>query len=251
MIRVGRCKYNKNGQVSYPSYEGFTNVVVMMRSHSTYHSLSPYELKNDQGHIMENIWQFSKVYAKVPKTKQTYSRWNPTVIWDHPAETHFIPKEGGSAGEGQILPAYRAWRKKGVEAEHAIRYPVGYNGRHACLFSMAENDDGTWSEPLDYIQGRKRIYVPTYCDLASKESKYTELRNMLDRGKNILIIEIDGPHQESLDYYKTKYGVDDDFIQSDTMLATEENLRIMLNDPKHPFGHGYCLAMSLLGVQLD
>ncbi|AEX61932.1 hypothetical protein c7_R1070 [Megavirus courdo7] len=29
------------------------------------------------------------------------------------------------------------------------------------------------------------------------------------------------------------------------MLVTDENLAIMLHDPKHPFGHGYCLAMAL------
>ena len=30
------------------------------------------------------------------------------------------------------------------------------------------------------------------------------------------------------------------------MLITPENLNIMLNDPKHPYGHGYCLAKALL-----
>lgn len=88
----------------------------MMKSHSVYHSLSPYELKNDQGHIMENSWQFSKIYAKVPKSVQKYSRWNPMIIWDHPAETHFIPDQDDPTdfSKGQILPAYSVWRKKGM-----------------------------------------------------------------------------------------------------------------------------------------
>jgi hypothetical protein len=51
---------------------------------------------------------------------------------------------------------------------------------------------------------------------------------------------------ESLDYYVKKYGVAQDFIVGNTMLATRENLQIMLNDPLHPYGHGYCLANSLL-----
>lgn len=42
------------------------------------------------------------------------------------------------------------------------------------------------------------------------------------------------------------YNVDDSFIQNHTMLATKENLNIMIDDIKHPFGHGYCLAMALL-----
>ena len=31
------------------------------------------------------------------------------------------------------------------------------------------------------------------------------------------------------------------------LLINQNNMRVMLNDAKHPFGHGYCLAMALLG----
>ena len=252
MIRVGRCKYDSKGSVSYPSYPGFVNIVVMMRSHSNYHPLSPYELKNSQGQILENIWQFSKIYAKVPKSVQKYSRWDQTVIWDYPAETHFIPdpEDPEDFSRGQILDSYLVWRKKGMNAKYPIRYPVGFSNRHKCLFSMANMADGTLSEPLDYIEGRKQIYVPLYLDMVSKQSVFADLKKMLQNGTNLLIIEVDGPHQESMDYYKEKYGVADDFIKSDSMLATADNLLIMLNDPKHPFGHGYCLAMALLDYEV-
>lgn len=61
---------------------------------------------------------------------------------------------------------------------------------------------------------------------------FHKLQKWLKEGKNLLIIEIDAAHQESLDYYKKKYGVEDNFIEKDTMLATKENLEIMLNDTK-------------------
>ena len=38
----------------------------------------------------------------------------------------------------------------------------------------------------------------------------------------------------------------DNFIENNTIECNEFNMNIMLNDPKHPFGHGYCLAMTLL-----
>lgn len=38
----------------------------------------------------------------------------------------------------------------------------------------------------------------------------------------------------------------DDFIEGSTMLANDHNLNIMLNDTKHNFGHGYCLAWTLI-----
>ena len=239
MIRVGRCKYTNAGQPIYPSYDGYTPIVVLMKSHSQYGVLGPYTLKDDDGVIMENRYQYSKIYKKVPATTQYYSRFNKMVTWSHPAETHYA--------NGQILPAYWAWRNKGMNNPHYVRYPVGYHNMHKCLFAI--KDENNPDEHLDYIEARKQIYLPLYCELAKKEAKFTQLKNRLDAGENLLIIEVDGPHQESLDYYMEKYGVNDSFIENDTMLAIDENLVIMLNDEKHPFGHGYCLAMALLELE--
>jgi len=38
-------------------------------------------------------------------------------------------------------------------------------------------------------------------------------------------------------------------IENDTILATDENIMIMMYDTLHPFGHGYCLAMALLDLE--
>jgi len=130
-----------------------------------------------------------------------------------------------------------------MNCKYPIRYPVGYNHRSKCLFAIKDLNNPV---PLDYVQSRIQIYLPLYVELVRKEAQYTELLNKVRRGENILIIEVDGPHQESLDYYKEKYNIGDDFIQNKTMLCTKENLNIMLYDTKHAFGHGYCLAVALL-----
>ena len=67
------------------------------------------------------------------------------------------------------------------------------------------------------------------------------------QGTNLLIVEVDGPHQESMSYYKQRYSVADDFIDDNTVEVNEQSMKIMLNDPKHPFGHGYCLALAVMG----
>ncbi len=131
--------------------------------------------------------------------------------------------------------------------KYAVRYPVTFNHRHKCLFSFKENP----TEQLLYIEGRKEIYLPVYCTLVKRVSTFDKLRKKLANGENLLIIEVDGPHEESMNYYRENYGVSDDFIQKNTMLVTEENIKIMLNDTKHPFGHGYCLAMALLGKDIE
>lgn len=45
-----------------------------------YGSLSPYELKDENNNIMENIWQGEKVYKKTPSINLTYSRYDSTII---------------------------------------------------------------------------------------------------------------------------------------------------------------------------
>jgi hypothetical protein len=248
MIRVGRRIYNKDGSFTDPSFPGFKSIICLTKS-TPYGSLGPYVLKNSQGHIMENIWQFSKIYKNVPATKERYSRYDQRVIWEHPAEIH---TDQVSANEHKPNEYYKKWRAKGFSCPDPIRYPVGHSHRKECLGAITESELEKCSDPeyvpklLNYVESRKEIYLKVYHDLVIKEPKFLKLLEMLKKGVNILIIEVDGPHQEDLDYYKEKYNVPDEFIINHTMLVTKENLDIMLNDTRHPFGHCYCLAMSLL-----
>lgn len=236
-IRVGRRKYNRRVRYTDPSFSGFTPILCLTKS-TAYGSLGPYVITDGKGRIMENIWQFAKVYTNVPKSTQKYSRYNSRVIWDHPAEIHVRE-------DGTLTEEYWAWKKKGMTCKDAVRYPVGFHHRHKCLYSLSEEN---LEEKLDYIQSRKKIYLPVYTKCVQDLPQFIELKSRLERGENLLIIEVDGPHEESMPYYQENYGVEDDFISKDTVLVTSEHMRIMLNDSKHPFGHGYCLGMALLDM---
>lgn len=217
MIRVGRCI-----GTNYPSYPNYTSIIVMMKSHSKWGVIGPYLLKNDKDEIMENIWQFSKVYEKVPRSIQRYSRWDNTIIWDHPEETHFKDNE--------LTPEYFNWREKGMKNKYPVRYHVGFNNRHTVLFAYHEG------KRLDYISARKEIYCPEYCKLVKQHKEFNDLKRLLDIGINLLIIEVDGPHT------KDEHG---EF----TIEINETTIKTALNDETHPFGHGYCLATALLGKE--
>jgi len=238
MIRVGTIQY-VNGKKVFPEYKGYTRIEVMTPS-TNYGELGPYVLKDSKGRIMENIWQFSKVYTKVPKTRSCYSRWDKTVIWDHPSEIHVDEKD-------KLTDEYWAWREKGMNNKYPVRYPVGFSpkARASCLYALWKG------KKLNYIEARKCIYLQIYYEMVQKEKKYHQLKNMLKFGKKLLIVEVDGPRQESLKYYQEKYKVKDNFISNRTIKVTKKNMNIMLNDTKHPFGHGYCLAMALLGMISD
>jgi hypothetical protein len=96
------------------------------------------------------------------------------------------------------------------------------------------------------LQEAVHCTADSYIFAVMKQPLFFKLLSMIQNGIKLLIEEVDGPHSESLPYYKERYGVGDDFIVNNTMLATERNLAIMLYDTKHPFGHGYCLAWALL-----
>ena len=203
---------------------------------SPFWELSPYYLKNEKGEIMENVWQFSKVYEKVPKVKLFYSRYDNTVIWEHKEEKHIE--------DGKINDNYKKWREKGFKNNYAVRYPVTFNYRHTVKYSLKSIDEP--DKKLGYIEARKQIYGPEYVELVKKQPKFKSLQERLKKGENLLIIEVDGPHQESLPYYMGKYSLKNNFIERNTILINKENIKIMLNDEKHNFGHGYCLAVALL-----
>lgn len=256
-IKMSNIKVGRRVGNSYPEVSGYINVLCLTPS-TPYGCIGPYVLENQYGNIMENIWQFGKVYKNVPQSRQTYSRYNNTVIWDHQAQTHVD-------SEGYLTKDWFEWCLKGLRCGYAVRYPVGMNHRHACigcvpmdilqlLMKMSSTDEEKKIEYprvhikqlIGYIDARKQIYVPVYTELVIQHEKFKKLVRMLKDGKKLLILEVDGPHLESLQYYKDKYGVKDGFIIDNTIDATDENLAIMLEDERHPYGHGYCLAKALL-----
>lgn len=253
-IRVGRCFY-ENGKRVDPSFPGFTSVLVLSKSASEWGVLGPYELRDEYGRIHENIWQFSKAYIKTRAVSEKYplGRYGK-VVWEWPAEEHITKTTDGRFILGE---KYGIWRQRGLYTNAPVRYPNSKEGAKDCVFAFKEQNPilptdspsvvlSKLGTPLDYIQSRKQIYLSEYLRLVRAQSKYSELKERFAKGENLLIIEVDGPHQESLDYYQENHKVEKSFIQDSTMLATKESLKIMLNDPKHPFGHGYCLALSLL-----
>jgi hypothetical protein len=238
MLRVGRRVYGKGGKYIDPSFPGFTPILCLTKS-SPYGDIGPYIARTKDGTITENDWQFKKLYEKVPAVKMNRSRYDNTTIWQHPAEYHIK--------NFKLTPEFSKWQKKGFETKEAIRYPVGIDERSNCLCSIVTKPNGEL-DIYDYITGRSQVYQAIFCDAIRGHQKIKDLRKrLLEDKENLLIIEVDGPHQEGLEYYKLEYGVKDDFIINNTILVTKENMEIMRNDLKFAYGHGYCVAITILG----
>lgn len=220
-----------------PSYPGFTTILVLTKS-SPYGSLGPYELRDKKGRNMENLYQFSKIYPTVPSVSIPYTKRYPKIVWTWKEEKHIV--------DGMITDAYWKWREAGMNNEDAVRYPVG-NGewKKTCVGCIREEDIHKDDIPLlSYIESRKQIYLPLYCNLVQEKEQYKDLVRRYKEGENLLICETDGSHQESLPYYMEKYGVDISFIEKDSMPVTERNLAIMLDDELHPSSLVYLRSIT-------
>ena len=125
--------------------EGYISVDVTSRNPNTIiKTLSPFFL----GPIlcydglcsinMENAWQYSKVYPEN------------------------IDRNGNPTEE------YFKWRNYGFKKSFADRYPKGKGAIPGYSYWKTENG----YEHLDYINARKKIYVPLYANAVSKTDGY-------------------------------------------------------------------------------
>lgn len=240
-VRVGRCLY-KDGKRIDPTFPGFTQIVCLTKS-TPYGDLGPYCLKDSKGRIMENLYQFSKIYENISKNKEKYSRYDSRIIWEWNEDTKFIEND-------VITKEYSIWRTKGMNTKDPIRYPVGYNNRSKCVGVLLETENNEYDlkNSLGYIEGRKQLYGPLFINLVKKQQRFDNLKERLNNGENLLICEVDVAFQEGLPYYQTTYGVDNNFIEQNTMEINQTNFNIVLNDPKYRCGHGYFLAAALLDL---
>ncbi len=88
-------------------------------------------------------------------------------------------------------------------------------------------------DTLDYIEARKKVYLPEYWNLVKDTNSIKILISLIEKGESIVLYGFDGPRdrdgnplciEASLDFLKNK-----------------------LNDETHPFGHGYIISAIIQG----
>jgi len=156
-------------------------------SSGQFRELSPFILSAPPAKNLENLWQFSKVYSN-----QVYTSGEPTLEWE-------------------------SWRRQGWEDKRAHRYPMGRGTIPLYSFWQGEH--------LDYIQARKRIYIPEYAKNVIKTESFNCLTN-LDDTQNIILLDYDA-------YDHEKLGM---------------TLVDVVNEPGRKMGHAFVLLMILEDV---
>ena len=150
--------YTINHRDLLPQHSGLI-IDVTSRSTNWSRGLSPFFLGPIElydglyARLMENAWQFSKVY--------------PEHVYKN----------------GNIKRSYYQWASEGWNSAFAMRYPMGKGKKP--LFSL-------WSgERLSYIEARKRIYIPLYSRAVVKTYAYKCLKQLYDEKGELWLLDFD------------------------------------------------------------
>ena len=229
--------------------EKFETVNVLKWNNCKWKRLCPYLLKTDGNEcchnkgdiIFENFYQGCKVYDKVYENMVYPSRYhtgNLKYLW-----WEFKP----ISSSGDILidddkinyHLYFRWRDSLWNCSNPIRYPNKIYRRKNTQFGLVI-DKNNQEYRLDYLSMRKEVYMREYIRLIKMLPEYELLLGKLKNGQNIMICEMDVPAKNK----KGEYGKDCD--ENNICYMTIEKLEMLLNDTNEAFGHGLCLAYSLL-----
>jgi hypothetical protein len=95
---------------------------------------------------------------------------------------------------------------------------------------------------LGYIEARKQIYCGEYKRLAPPTEAFQRLSALLAQGVNLQLVEVDGP-----DPTLTFPPYNEISKENPGLLMCKDTIRMLIDDPRKPFGHGYVIAALLLG----
>jgi hypothetical protein len=121
------------------------------------------------------------------------------------------------------------WKNVNPETGPKRRYP-GSKGKRV-LYAKFNG------EQMDYIQSRKKVYVPEYYELMKNTEMALYWKNELKKGTDIVVYDFDGPRT-----------VDGEVQCVELTLGL---LQEKIHDTSFPFGHGYVVAGFIKDIEPD
>jgi hypothetical protein len=242
-------QYIKSTTQKPEKLENFEIINVLKWNNSKWKNLCPYLLKTDGeeicynsgGILFENFYQGCKVYDIVYNNEVYASRYymnNQKYLW---WKFETITSSGDIIYQNDLIDyeLYYRWRNSLWDCKNPIRYPNKIHRRKNTQFALCIDKNGK-EYKFDYITTRKEIYVKEFIRLIKKLPEYEKLLNKLKNNENLMICEMDVPSKNK----KGEYGFDCD--ENNICYMNIDKLEILLNDTNEAFGHGLCIAYSLL-----
>jgi len=195
----------------------------------------------EKGALIENVWHSMKVLPRIPKTMSRVPRYNAAVAWSWDEVTNHIEPNGAIIN----MPEWLIWHNALCRNKYAVRYPFSFDPavRKSTLGVIPRellqayradsvNTNVHVNNLLGIADGRKNVYFHYYLPAVdTQHPAYRKAIGKLEKGAKMLWVDVDGPRQEGMPYYREKYGVPNDWIQGHSVGVDETALRIFLNDP--------------------
>lgn len=215
---------------SAPKTPGARNIVIMHGDkESRWSMLSQHALRDARGRYISALYEFSKVYKGVPHRRLRIG-----------AETYWFQREAVHYAHGQVQPDYWEWRDRGMSLSHAVYRP---NKDAQPLFHLwRKGKDNPAYTRLSIVDARKRILCREYLAAVKRTREFAELQRRVDHGDSLQLCDPEGPIPMS----STQPPYDQLDAQTPGLRVTEENVRMLLNDPSAPFCTTWILACALL-----
>lgn len=279
----------------YPEETGWTVVPAWSRGASPWKQLSPFTIGPVEyiedgvpctAIIFENFWHAHKVFLCVDEQKQDEWRWPEEVHASYfsmvsedyarmqevkALNVEALNVEAGNVEAGNvsppdfttkakmiitanITPKWYVWRNALLAHRVAVRRP---NGKNIPLFARWQGRN------LGLVESRKEIYIPYYQALLRKHNVYLQLLALVQKGRNIIIVEPDGPSpgyyhrgvEVSIPLLEQLQSCENQFNLMEIVLGIERASNYALRNPDvsailrskyHAYGHGYVIALTLL-----
>ncbi len=187
----------------------------------------------------ENLWQFSKVYEGECIFKKKVSLKSEVEI-------PFI----SSDADGN--PTDEWWKNNSFGAETVFAHRHPYTGKP--LYHYYRNENGE-IERLGYIESRKKVYIPEYAKLVYNTPTFKKLKELVDKGKKLAIIDFDAYNYHNPEAMKRLYETEAEkalkkhraFPYSLADFLSIKTVKHAVNFSGLLAGHGFVLKMLLEG----
>ena len=238
---------NPNHYIKMPSY-----LKVIIDGDGFGSSLKPDNLVTKEGVKLPNFFEFNKVHkmVKARKIRKSDKYPNAKVIWEHPeeelcdlVESIEISKDDDGNEVKKTIKKYvpnekfYAWNKKGLKCEYNIYFPNGYEWKHNYQYHLIDGKE------VGYSEARKHVFCKMYAELVKETSEFQYLKDLVEKGQNILIMDSKGPDPT--------YGNNGPYRSLNpgfpAMKLTEDTVKFCVKDTHRVLSPGVVLGALLLG----
>lgn len=166
--------------------------------------------------------------------------------------------DGGHPTESYIKYRNEMYSKKQGEIPKPImRHPYrefGYEADDMLYWAFWNVEKGEY-EPLSYLEGRKKVYIPEYAKLVANTDALKWIKSLLDSGKKLALMDFDGFNYYNEEAMKIRYRAyvlkckkeNRPILMSEKDFTDIKDMKSAVDFAYTPVGHAFIIKALLQG----